>query len=94
MFYVARKIYIENNNPLTLHVIQVEHGRVVSIFPFDVERPSMELIDAVFLSNSTCPEFKSLPENICKEASSVKEFPAYAFKIVDNGVAITLERLY
>ncbi len=94
MFYVARKIYIENNNPLTLHVIQVEHGRVVSIFPFDVERPSMELIDAVFLSNSTCPEIKSLPENICKEASFVKEFPLYAFKIDNNGATTTLERLY
>lgn len=94
MFYVARKIYIENNNPLTLHVIQVEHGRVVSIFPFDVERPAMELIDAVFLSNCTCPELKSLSENICNEGFSVKEFPAYAFKIVNNGATITLERLY
>lgn len=50
MYYATHRLYVSKNNPLGLHVVKVEQGRVHSFFPFDGERQSMLWVDALLIS--------------------------------------------
>ena len=53
MYYATHRLYVaNNNNPLRLHVVKVEQGRVHSFFPFDGERQSMLWVDVLLLSDN------------------------------------------
>ena len=52
MYYATHRLYVSNNNPLRLHVVKVEQGRVHSFFPFDGERQSMLWADTLLLSDN------------------------------------------
>lgn len=52
MYYATHRLYVSKNNPLGLHVVKVEQGRVHSFFPFDGERQSMLWVDALLLSDN------------------------------------------
>ncbi len=50
MYYATHRLYVSKNNPLGLHVVKVEQGRVHSFFSFDGERQSMQWADALLIS--------------------------------------------
>ena len=69
MYYATHRLYIAENNPLRLHVVKVEQGRVHSLFPFDGERQSMLWIDMLLLSdNDTLEGFSGSMNDILKVA--------------------------
>lgn len=76
-----------------LHVVQVEHGRVVSLSPFNSECQSMMLVDAILLSDSETPSVEHLfSENNTPELH-LDKLPLYAFRMEQAGDFISLEKL-
>lgn len=69
MYYATHTLYISDNNPLRLHVVKVEQGRVHSLFPFDGERQSMLWADLLLLSDDTTLDgFSGTMDEILKVA--------------------------
>lgn len=50
MLYLTRNLYTDSEKPNVMYVVQVNCGRVESYFPFDCERQSMKLVNAILLS--------------------------------------------
>lgn len=91
MYYAAHLIYISKNNFLKLHVIKVEQGRVVSLFPFDGELQSMQWADRLLLSNdSTLGGCVSALEAVLPHSVS-NEIPSFAYKVISTAGGFFLE---
>lgn len=90
MFYVAHKVYFENNDPLTLHVVQVVRGRVVSLFPFDGERQSMVWVDALLLSDNMSPDADVVLVPKSGNTFCSDTLPKHAFLVERVGKSLSL----
>lgn len=53
MRYLARRLYFNSHNFLSMYVAEISKGEVVALYPFDVELQSMVYTEALMLSKST-----------------------------------------
>lgn len=52
MRYLARQLYFNSRNFLSMHVVETRGGEVVKVYPFDVEQQSMIFVEALMLSKN------------------------------------------
>ncbi|MBR5893720.1 MAG: hypothetical protein IKZ37_08815 [Bacteroidaceae bacterium] len=55
MYYLARRLYLSKKQVLSNYVVGVSGGVVVDCFPFSGELQSMQLVDALLISENTLP---------------------------------------
>ncbi len=94
MYYATHRLFVSNNNPLRLHVVKVEQGRVHSFFPFDGERHSMLWVDTLLLSdNDTLNGFSATMNDIIHIAAPSSN-ARYLYEIVQCDKLFMLKKLH
>lgn len=74
-----------------LHVVEVQHGNVISLFPFDGERQSMLWVDAILLSNDAALD--GISNDITSLLSASDSVPLYAYSVIKIDNHFQLKRL-
>lgn len=81
MLFVARTLHMPSGAEQSSKVVEVEHGKVVSVTDFFKEVHSMAFIDDIYLSVSSSPVHL---HDLIKEACHAGK-PLYAFAADESG---------
>ena len=94
MLYLTRNLYTESDKPCVMYVVQVYQGRVESYYPFDCERQSMKLVNAILLSvDDSLDGCADVAAHFPPSQSLPAKAALYAYELVDGEEGISLKML-
>lgn len=92
MYYLARRLYLSKNRVLSNYVVEVRGEAVVGCFPFSGELQSMQLVDALLVSENALPStVHSITDVLPDDAPELRR--AILYKIEQCGDFYSLRHL-